>query len=133
MCKTVLFPPETATRKDRLEREESQLCVTALRGLRSHLGKEPAGSALRMRMRHWRVSGSLPSAGQRVPGHTSTCKGWFWFDKNQTDGYLCWEKKARALLQPQKIWVGKKEMFNWPDPLISDVQVSYKYSSYHQV
>lgn len=60
-------------------------------------------------------------------------RGWFWVDKNQTDGHLCWEKKARALLQPQKIWVGKKEMFNWPDPLISDVQVSYKYSSYHQV
>lgn len=80
MCKTVLFPPETATRKDGLEREESQLCVTALRGLRSHLAKEPAGSARRMRMRHWRVSGSLPNAGQgaggqRAPGHTSTCKG----------------------------------------------------------
>ena len=85
-------------------------------------------------MRRWRVNGALPSAGQGTgrepagsePQHSPvSARGWFWFEEKQIDGRLCWEKKARALLQPQKIWVGKKEMFNWPDPLISDVQVSY--------
>lgn len=91
------------------------------RGLRSHFAKEPDRSALRMRMRRWHASGALPRAGQGTgrglvgsePQDTPvSARGWFWFEENQTDGRLCWEKKARALLQPWKIRVGKKEMFN---------------------